>query len=113
MALPNHQPEGVSFESTAGVHEAEVPALHQAIGEDMLEEPTEKLQSIEARGASTCPTGCAGGEGHGPVRKRDETAAGDCHFADIRGQERAMHSPPSINLSCDTGCVRQDHDSRA
>ena len=85
-ALQDHQPDGVSFESTAGVHEAKVPHFHKAVGEDMLEEPTEKRHSIEAHGASTCTAGFAVGEGNGPVRKRDDTAIGDCHFEDIRGE---------------------------
>ena len=76
VARPAHQPEGGRCESAAGVHEAEGPDLHTAVGEDLREEPTEKLHSLEARGASTRPAGCAGGAGNGPVRQRAETAVG-------------------------------------
>ena len=68
------------------MHTATVADLPPAVRPDLLEEPTEKLPRVEARGAWTCPARLAGGEGHGAVRERDETAMGARHCADIRGE---------------------------
>ncbi len=86
VCLQDHQAEGAGRDGTACMHQAEVADFHTAVGQDMLEEPTEKLQSVEARGSWTCTSGCAGGEGHDAVRERDDTASGERHFADLRGE---------------------------
>ncbi len=81
-----HQAEGVGRDGPAGMHHAAVADFPKAVGQAMREEPPEKLNSGEASGAWTCTAGCAGGEGHGAVRARDDTALGDRPFADIRGE---------------------------
>ncbi len=86
VCLQDQQAEGVGRDGTACMHQAEVADFHKAVGQDMLEEPTDKLNSVEARGAWTCTSGFAVGEGHGAVRERDDTAIGDRHFEDIRGE---------------------------
>ena len=84
--LQDQEAEGVGRDGTTCMHQAEVADFHKAVGQDMLEEPTDKLHSVEARGAWTCTAGFAVGEGHGAVRERDDTAIGDRHFEDIRGE---------------------------
>ena len=51
--LQDHQAEGAGRDGTACMHQAEVADFHKAVGQDMLAEPTEKLQSVEARGSWT------------------------------------------------------------
>ena len=40
--------DGLGREGTAGMEKAEVANLHKTVGQDMLEEPPDKLQSVEA-----------------------------------------------------------------
>ena len=76
--LRDHPAEGGGRAGPAG--------MQQAVGQDMREEPAETLQSVEARGAWTCMVGCAGGEGNGAIRERDDTARGDRPCEDVRGE---------------------------
>ena len=63
-----------------------MPDFHEASGEDVLEEPADTFEDIEAGGARAGTARFAVGEGHGAVRERDDTAIGDRYFEDIRGE---------------------------
>ena len=54
MGLHDHAAEGVRRDGTAGMQKANVTHLHEAIGQDMLEEPAEKLHDVELGGAEAC-----------------------------------------------------------
>ena len=60
--------------------------FHEAIGQDMLEEPAEKLSAVEVGGAEAGTAHFPVGECHGTIREADETAVGDGHLEDIRGE---------------------------
>jgi hypothetical protein len=79
--LPEQQVEGGGRDGPACMPQAEVADLHHAVGQDMLEAPTDTRQSVEARGSWPCTAGFAVGEGHGAIRARDDPALGDRHFA--------------------------------
>jgi hypothetical protein len=64
-------------DGTAGMEKAEVADLHEAMGQDMVEEPAEKLDGVEGGGAWASTARLAGGEGDGAVVERDEAAIGD------------------------------------
>jgi hypothetical protein len=85
VGLHEHAAAGGGRESTTCIQHAAGADVHQAVGQDMREEPTEQLLSVEARGAWPGTAGFAGGEGHGAVRERDETAMRERHVAVIRG----------------------------
>jgi len=86
VCLRDHQAEGVGRDGTAGMEKAKVADFHEAIRQDMLEEPTDKLKSVKTRGSWACTAGFTVGEGHGATRERDDTAIGDRHFEDVRGE---------------------------
>ena len=47
----NHLPDGVGIDGTACVQKAEVSDFHEAIGQNMLEEPADKLNGVERGGS--------------------------------------------------------------
>ena len=57
-----------------------------AIGQDMLQEPAQKLHDVEVSGAEACTAHFPVGKGDGTVRQAHETAVGDGHLEDIRGK---------------------------
>ena len=82
----DQQAAGVERDGPAGMQKAEVTDLHKAVGQDMLEESADTLDGIEAGKSWGCTARLTGGVGHGALRERDETASGDRHFADVRGE---------------------------
>ena len=58
----------------------------KAIGQDMLEEPAEKLHDVEVGGAWAGTARFPVGEGDRAVRERDDTAVGDGDLEDIGGE---------------------------
>ena len=68
------------------MEKAEVADFLQAIGQDMLEEPAEKLHAVEVGGAEAGTAHFPVGEGDRAVREADETVVGDGDLEDIRGK---------------------------
>ena len=66
------QADGRERDGTAGMEKAEVADFHEAIGQDMLEEPAEKLHDVEVGSAWTCTAHFPVGEGDGAVLEADE-----------------------------------------
>ena len=86
LALHDHQADGREWEGTAGMEKAEVADFPQAIGQDVLEEPPEKLHAVEVGGAEACTAHFPVREGDGTVREAHETVVGDGDLEDIRGE---------------------------
>jgi hypothetical protein len=86
VSLLQHQAAGRGRDGTAGMEQAEMPDFHNAIGEDVLEEPAEQLPDVEVRGAWAGTAHFAGSEGDRAVRERDDTLGGDGTLEDIRGE---------------------------
>ena len=51
LCLHDHPAEGVEGQGTAGMEKAAVSDFHEAVGQDMLEEPAEKLHDVKVSGA--------------------------------------------------------------
>src|SRR5262245_40252550 len=71
---------------TACMQKAEVTDFHEAIREDMLEEPTDKLHGVEVDGSWACTARFTIGESDGAVLERDDAAIGDRDPEDIGGE---------------------------
>ena len=69
VGLYDQQADGRERDGTAGMEKAEVADFHKAIGQDMLEEPAEKLYAVEAGGAEAGTAHFPGGEGDRAVRE--------------------------------------------
>jgi hypothetical protein len=68
------------------MHEAEVTDLHEAIGQDMLEKPTDKFNRVETGRALPGTAEFTVREGHGPVLERHDAVVGDGDLEDVRGK---------------------------
>ena len=86
VSLHDHQADGRERDGTAGMEKAEVADFLKAIGQDVLEEPAEKLHDVEVGGAWACTAHFPVGEGDRAVRERDEATVGDGDPEDIRGE---------------------------
>jgi hypothetical protein len=83
------------------MEKAEVADFLQAIGQDMLEEPAEKLHAVEMGGAEACTAHLPVGEGDRAVREADETVVGDGNLEDIRGEVRQGGVAVVVGLTVD------------
>jgi hypothetical protein len=63
-----------------------MPDFPNAIGQDMLQEPAEKLHAVEVGGAWAGAAHLTGGEGDRAVRERDHAAIGDGDPEDRGGE---------------------------
>jgi hypothetical protein len=86
LSLHDQEADGREREGTAGREKTEMPDFHEAIGQDMLEEPPDKLQCVEAEEAWAGTAHFAVGESDGAVREADETWVGDSDSEDIGGK---------------------------
>ena len=86
VGLHHQQADRREREGPAGREQAEVADVHEAVRQDMLEEPTEKLDGVKVRGAEACPAHCPGGEGDGAVGEAPETAVGESNPEDRGGE---------------------------
>src|SRR5262249_36658836 len=86
VCLHDQQAEGVAREGTAGMEQAAVADLHEAVGQDMLEEPVDKRHDVKVRGAEACTTNLTVGDGDGAVCEADEAWVGDGAPEDIGGE---------------------------
>ena len=71
---------------TACMQKAAVTDFHEAIREDMLQEPADKLHGVEVGGSWACTFRFTIGESDGAVLKREEAAIGDSDPEDIGGE---------------------------
>lgn len=99
VCLQDHGAEGIGRDGTAGMHKAEVADFHETIGQDMLEEPAEKLHGIEARGAWACTAGFTIGEGNGTLLEGDDPAVGDGDSEDIGSEVLEGCGPVWVGLA--------------
>ena len=65
---------------------AEVADFLKAIGQDMLEEPAEKLDDVQVCGAEACTAHFPGGEGDRVVLEADDALVGDGDLEDLGGK---------------------------
>ena len=86
LCLQDHPAEGVSRDGTACMQKAKVTNFHEAIGQDMLEEPADKLHDVEVGGAWACTARFTIGEGDGAVVELDDATVGDGDPEDIGGE---------------------------
>ena len=63
VGLHDHQADGRERDGTAGMEKAEMADFHEAIGQDVLKEPAEKLHDVEVGGAWACTAHFPVGEG--------------------------------------------------
>jgi hypothetical protein len=82
----DHQPNGIGTGGTACMHKAEMSDFHQAIGQDVVQEPTDELKRDEVGGPLPNTSRFLVGEGDGAAFERDDAMVGDGDFADIRGE---------------------------
>jgi hypothetical protein len=68
------------------MEKAEVADFLKARGQDVLEEPAEKLYDVEVGGAKASTAHFAVGEGDRAVLQADETVIGDGDLKNIRGE---------------------------
>ena len=68
------------------MQQAAVADFPQAIGQDMLEEPAEKLDGVEVGGAWACTAHCTRGKSDRAVLARDDAAVGNRDPEDLRGE---------------------------
>jgi hypothetical protein len=54
VSLHDYEADGRKRDGTAGMKKAEVADFLQAIGQDMLEEPADKLDDVQVGGAEVC-----------------------------------------------------------
>jgi hypothetical protein len=50
VSLHDQPPQNVNRDSTVCIHKAEVSDLHEALGQDMLEEAADKLDGVKVSG---------------------------------------------------------------
>jgi hypothetical protein len=86
VGLRHHAPDIRRVAGTAGAQKAQMSDLHDARGQDVLQEPAHTLQAVELSGARACAAGCAVRARDDMVLERDKTAVGEGHCADIRGE---------------------------
>src|SRR5262249_11835249 len=73
-------------DGTAGMKKTAMPDFHATIGQDVLEEPAEKLHDVKVHGAETCTAHFPVGERNRAVRQRDDAAGGEGDVEDIRSK---------------------------
>ena len=95
------QAERVGRYGTAGMLQAAVPAFDAAIGEHMLEEPTDTLQSVEVGDSRACTARCTRGESDRAVRARDDATLGESDPEDRGGEGGESSVSVVIGLTVD------------
>ncbi len=101
VSLPDQEADGRERDGTAGMEKAEMPDFHEALGQDMLEEPAEKFHDIEVGGAGACTAHFPVGEGDRAGREADETVVGDGDFEDIGGEVGESRVAVMVGLTVD------------
>ena len=101
VCLRNHQADGRGRDGAAGMEQAKMTDFHEAIGQDVLEEPAEKLHDVEMGGAWACTPRFTVGEGDRAVLERDDAAGGDGDPEDIRSEVGEGRVSVVIGLTVD------------
>jgi hypothetical protein len=70
------------------MEKSEVADFHEAVREDVLEEPADKLYGVECGGAWACTAGFTVGEGDGVVCEAHDASVGDGDPEDVGGRGR-------------------------
>jgi hypothetical protein len=83
------------------MEKAEVADFHEAIGQDVLKEPAEKLHAVEVGSAEAGTAHFPVGEGDGVVREAHETVVGDGDFEDIGSEVGESRVAVVIGLTMD------------
>ena len=68
------------------MQQAEVTDFHEAVREDMVQEPADTRHGVEVGGSWACTARCTIGESDGAVLERDEAAIGDSDPEDRGGE---------------------------
>jgi hypothetical protein len=68
------------------MEQAEVADFYKALGQDMLQEPAEKLHDSKVGGAEACAAHFPVGERDRTVREANETVVGDGDLEDVGGE---------------------------
>jgi hypothetical protein len=86
VCLQEQQAESVGMHGTACMQKAEVTDFHEAVRQDMLQEPADTLSGIEVGGSWACTARFTIGESNDAVLERDDAAIGDSDPEDIGGE---------------------------
>ena len=86
MSLHDHEADGRERDGAAGMEKTEVADFHEALGQDVLEEPAEKLHDVELGSTWAGTADFPVGEGDRAVCERDDAAVGDGDLEDIGGE---------------------------
>jgi hypothetical protein len=83
------------------MQKAAVPDFHEAIGQDMGEEPVEKLDNVAGEGSWACTARLTIGDGDGAVVEAHDAAVGDGAPEDLGGEGGEGRVALGIGLSVD------------
>jgi hypothetical protein len=86
QAVKNKEPEASKRDGAVAVHEAVVPDLHEAWGQNMLEKAPDELDDIEGALAGAITAFLAIREGNGSIFDNHDSGIRDGHPEDIRGE---------------------------
>jgi len=84
QAGKNKEPEAGQRDDTGAAQEAVMPDLHEACGQDMLEEAPNELDDIEGELSHAVAVFLAVGESDGAIFDGHDSGVGDSHSEDIR-----------------------------
>ena len=97
----DQEADGRERDGTAGMEQADVADLHEAVRQDVWEEPAEKLHDIKVRSAEAGTASLPVREGDRAVCEADETVIGDGTLADIRGEGGEGGGAVGLRLTVD------------
>lgn len=86
QAGKNKEAEASKRDGAVAAHEAVVPDLHEACGQDMLEKAPDELDDIECDFSTAIAAFLAIGEGDGSIIDSQDSGIGDSHPEDIGGE---------------------------
>src|SRR5262249_49964456 len=86
VSLHDQEADSRKRDGTAGMKKAEVADFLKAIGQDMLEEPADKLDDVQVCGAEACTAHFPVGERDRVVLEADDALVGDGDLEDIGGK---------------------------
>jgi hypothetical protein len=99
VGLGPHAPDSRRVDGTAGAQKANMSDLHAARGQDVVQDPAQKLHDVKLGGARAGAAGLAGRAGADTVLERDHTAVGDGHCADRGGEGRQGRGAVRVGLA--------------
>jgi hypothetical protein len=99
--LRAQQADGRKRDGTARMEKAAVADFHEAVRQDVLEEPADKFHDLQGRGAEADTAHFPGGEGARAVLQADQTMVGDGDLEDLGGQGGAGGMAVVVGLTVD------------